>query len=100
MVTAGFVPKDSLNLGQGFMSWNPPDFILKAAAEALNRVDANHYSIPRGRARLRNALSAHLSPSFNLPEGRNLDPAFEILVTAGANEGARSREADWRRMAC
>ncbi|KAL8290516.1 hypothetical protein RQP46_002774 [Phenoliferia psychrophenolica] len=84
---SGFVPKDSLNLGQGFMSWNPPDFILKAAAEALNRVDANHYSIPRGRARLRNALSAHLSPSFNLPEGRNLDPAFEILVTAGANEG-------------
>ncbi|KAM0749870.1 PLP-dependent transferase [Meredithblackwellia eburnea MCA 4105] len=84
---SGYVPKDSLNLGQGFMSWNPPDFVRKAAAEALEQVDANHYSVPRGRIRLRNALSEYLSPSFALEKGRKLDPATEIIVTSGANEG-------------
>ncbi|KAK4699580.1 kynurenine aminotransferase, partial [Phenoliferia sp. Uapishka_3] len=83
----GFVPKDSLNLGQGFMSWNPPEFIRQAASDVLSVVECNHYSIPRGRARLRAALSELVSESFNLPEGRKIDPATEILVTAGANEG-------------
>ncbi|KAI8985040.1 pyridoxal phosphate-dependent transferase [Pilobolus umbonatus] len=49
----------AINLGQGFM---------------------NH---PRGRIRLRNALSSSYSEQFN----RKLDPETEILVTAGANEG-------------
>lgn len=43
----------------------------------------SHYSIPRGRARLRNALASYMSPSFNLPDGRQLDPNTEILVTSG-----------------
>ena len=82
------------------MSWNPPDFIIKAASDALHQVDANHYSIPRGRARLRTALSDLLSPSFALPEGRKLDPATEILVTAGANEGASLGGSGWRERVC
>ncbi|GAA5918624.1 hypothetical protein JCM1841_002281 [Sporobolomyces salmonicolor] len=82
---AGHVPKDSLNLGQGFMNWAPPKFIRDAAAEALEAVDTNHYAIPRGRMRLRQALSKYLSPTFG--RGRDLDPNTEILVTAGANEG-------------
>ncbi|KAK9897908.1 PLP-dependent transferase, partial [Cystobasidium minutum MCA 4210] len=87
----GHVPKDSLNLGQGFMDWSPPEYIRSAAEEAIDRsAETNHYSIPRGRARLRNALASYLSPSFNLPEGRQLDPTTEILVTSGANVGMYS----------
>lgn len=85
------------------MSWAPPKFIQDAAKDALEAVDTNHYSIPRGRARLRNALSDLLSPSFNLPEGRKLDPASEVLVTAGANEGGGpcggSVDGRWRERA-
>ncbi|BGO88895.1 hypothetical protein NBRC10512_000527 [Rhodotorula toruloides] len=82
---AGHVPKDSLNLGQGFMNWKPPQFVLDAHTEVLQRVETNHYQLPRGNARLRKALSKYLSPSFKL--GRELDPNTEVQVTAGANEG-------------
>ncbi|GAA5961607.1 hypothetical protein JCM3765_002646 [Sporobolomyces pararoseus] len=82
---AGHVPKDALNLGQGFMNWAPADFIREAHAEALETVASNHYQLPRGSGHLRQALSKYLSPSFN--RGRDLDPATEIQVTAGANEG-------------
>ncbi|GAA5829172.1 hypothetical protein JCM11251_004149 [Rhodosporidiobolus azoricus] len=82
---AGHVPKDSLNLGQGFMNWSPPSFVQEAHSEALKSVAPNHYQLPRGSGRLRNALSKYLSPGFGL--GRELDPQTEIQVTAGANEG-------------
>lgn len=52
-----------------------------AAKEALDRVEANQYSHPRGRPRLRNALAASYSPEF----GRQLDPETNIIVSAGAN---------------
>ncbi|KAM0787952.1 hypothetical protein ACM66B_006156 [Microbotryomycetes sp. NB124-2] len=84
---SGFVPSDSLNLGQGFMNWAPSEDILGAYSEALQGVMENHYSLPRGRIALREALSDYLSESFNLPGGRKLDPNTEITVTAGANEG-------------
>ncbi|KWU44639.1 PLP-dependent transferase [Rhodotorula sp. JG-1b] len=85
---AGHVPKDSLNLGQGFMSWAPPQFVQDAHTEALKRVEANHYQLPRGNARLRKAISAYLSPAFRpATGGRDLDPNTEVQVTAGANEG-------------
>ncbi|KAF8305585.1 PLP-dependent transferase [Clavulina sp. PMI_390] len=82
---SGFVPKDSINLGQGFMNWAPPQYVQKAAQMAITNVETNHYSVPRGRLRLRNALAKHYceSPSFK----RQLDPNTEIIVTSGANEG-------------
>lgn len=46
-------------------------------------VEANHYSLPKGRPRLRKALSKFYSPSFK----REIDTENEIVVTAGANEG-------------
>ncbi|KAI8879667.1 PLP-dependent transferase [Backusella circina FSU 941] len=73
----------AVNLGQGFMNFGPPAVIQEAARKALDIVEANHYSHPRGRPRLRNALAASYSEQFN----RKLDPETEILVTAGANEG-------------
>jgi kynurenine aminotransferase len=68
------------------MNFAPPQWIKEAADIALASVAANHYSHPKGRIRLREALRAHYSPEFpNL--GRELDVETEILVTSGANEG-------------
>ncbi|CDZ96359.1 1-aminocyclopropane-1-carboxylate synthase, and related proteins [Phaffia rhodozyma] len=78
------MPKDTINLGQGFMSWAPPDFLKKAAEDIVeNDVMAHHYSPARGRPSLRQAISDHYSSDFQ----RQLNPETEILVTAGANEG-------------
>ena len=65
------------------MNFPPPKWIRDAAEEALNTTVANHYSHPRGRLHLREALKAHYSPQL----GRDLDVESEILVTSGANEG-------------
>jgi len=70
-------------MGQGFFGYNPPDFILNAAKEALNRVDCNQYAPTRGRPRLLKALSEAYAPHW----GRKLDPNKEITITTGANEG-------------
>lgn len=79
----GHVPSDSINLGQGYMNFLPPTFIREAATAALDSLPANHYNVPRGLLRLRQAISTRLSPSFKL--GRAIDPLTEILATAGAN---------------
>ncbi|KAK3831420.1 MAG: aminotransferase class I and II [Linnemannia elongata] len=73
----------AVNLGQGFMNFPPPDFVIEAARDAVTRNDCNQYSHPKGRPRLRNALAKSYSPLFN----RTLDPETEVVVTAGANEG-------------
>jgi aspartate/methionine/tyrosine aminotransferase len=79
------LPPDCINLGQGYMNFSPPTWVTKAAEMALASVEGNHYSHPKGRPRLRQAISKHYSPSF----GRKLNPDTEILVTSGANEGGR-----------
>lgn len=66
------------------MNFPPPQWVKKAADEALNTVAANHYSHPKGRIRLREAIKNHYDPLF----GRDLDVDSQILVTSGANEGA------------
>lgn len=66
------------------MNFAPPDWIVKAAEQALNTVAPNHYSPARGRIRLRAAIRDFYQPLF----GRSLDAESEILVTSGANEGA------------
>lgn len=77
------LPADCINLGQGYMNFPPPTFVRKAAEEALNNVMANHYSHPKGRLRLRQAIKNTYEPLFK----RTLDVESEILVTSGANEG-------------
>ncbi|KAE9410343.1 PLP-dependent transferase [Gymnopus androsaceus JB14] len=71
------LPADCINLGQGYMNFPPP------VVEALGVVSANHYSHPKGRIRLREAIKNFYGPQFN----RDLDVEKEILVTSGANEG-------------
>ncbi|RUS22651.1 pyridoxal phosphate-dependent transferase [Endogone sp. FLAS-F59071] len=73
----------AINLGQGFMNFLPPEFVLEAVRESVSRNECNQYSHIRGRPRLRKALADSYSPLF----GRQLDTETEILVTAGANEG-------------
>jgi kynurenine aminotransferase len=34
-------------MGQGFFGYNPPSFAIKAAQDALNRVECNQYSPPK-----------------------------------------------------
>jgi len=82
---SGHMPADSLNLGQGFMNWAPPDFMKEAAKNSIDEIAANHYSIPKGRVNLRKAVSTHYSQSFKL--GRPLDYESEIVISSGANFG-------------
>ncbi|KAI0306974.1 PLP-dependent transferase [Multifurca ochricompacta] len=83
---AANLPSDCLNFGQGYMNFAPPRWITAAAEEALNTVGPNHYSHPKGRPRLRQAIKQFYGPQFN----RDLDSESEILVTSGANEGQYS----------
>ena len=77
-------PKQPIvNMGQGFFGYNPPDFIINAAKEALNKVDCNQYSPTKGRPRLKKAIA----DSYSSLWGRTLNPETEVTITTGANEG-------------
>jgi kynurenine aminotransferase len=65
------------------MNFPPPSWVTDAANEALKQTLPNHYSHPKGRIRLRQAIKNFYEASFN----RSLDVETEILVTSGANEG-------------
>ncbi|KAG6880441.1 hypothetical protein C0992_000043 [Termitomyces sp. T32_za158] len=68
------------------MNFAPPQWITEAAESALKTVAPNHYSHPKGRIRLREAIKSFYEPHF----GRTIDVDSEILVTSGANEGMYS----------
>lgn len=72
-----------VNMGQGFFGYNPPQFILNAAKQALDRVECNQYSPTKGRPRLKKAIADAYSPHW----GRKIDPETEVTITTGANEG-------------
>ncbi|KAK6461826.1 pyridoxal phosphate-dependent transferase [Scheffersomyces coipomensis] len=74
--------KPIVNLGQGFFSYNPPDFAVDAVGEALTKPQFNQYAHARGNPNLIKELTKHYSKAF----GRDVD-ASEIQVTTGANEG-------------
>ncbi|KAF8351323.1 1-aminocyclopropane-1-carboxylate synthase 1 [Amanita rubescens] len=83
---AANLPSDCINLGQGYMNFAPPKWIVDSAETALRGVGENHYAHPRGRLRLRQALKNFYDPLFC----RDMDINSEILVTSGANEGQYS----------
>lgn len=80
---AAAADKPVVNMGQGFFSYGPVDYVLQAAKTALDRPECNQYSPTIGRPRLRNAIAKAYSPLFQRP----IDPATEVTVTSGANEG-------------
>jgi kynurenine aminotransferase len=72
--------------------YNPPQFVIDAAKDALNRVDCNQYSPTKGRPRLKNAIAKAYSPFFR----RELDPETEVTITTGANEGQPEASPSFR----
>jgi len=74
----------AVNLGQGFPNWQPPQFVLDAANEALNgRVQApsvpnlmNQYTRSGGHVSLCNTIATFYSPKF----GRTINPMTEVLL--------------------
>jgi len=71
----------SLNLGQGFPDLDGPAGAVEAAVEAL-RAGRNQYPPGPGFPELREAVAAHQARHYGL----DLDPASEVVVTAGATE--------------
>ena len=74
------------------MNFGRPQWVIDAANEALATVSANHYSHPKGRIRLREAIRDFYSKSFQ----RELNADTEILITSGANEGLLTDFARFR----
>lgn len=70
------------NLGQGFFSYNPPEFAIQAVSRALEKPQFNQYAPARGNPNLLKSLSLFYTEHF----GRDVDTS-QIQITTGANEG-------------
>jgi N-succinyldiaminopimelate aminotransferase len=71
----------AINLGQGFPDTDGPSAVLEAAVAAI-RGGANQYPPVRGIPELRESVAEHQRRWYGL----SVDPATEVLVTAGATE--------------
>ena len=71
----------AINLGQGFPDEDGPAEVLEAARSAIAN-GANQYPPGRGIPDLLSAIAEHQERFYGL----HLDPAREVLVTAGATE--------------
>lgn len=71
----------ALNLGQGFPDEDGPRIVLDAARDAIAD-GVNQYPPGRGLPELRSAIAEHQQRFY----GVTLDPAAEVLVTAGATD--------------
>ncbi|KAH9926557.1 PLP-dependent transferase [Epithele typhae] len=76
---AANLPADTINLGQGYMNFAPPEWARAGAEDALAGVDGNHYAPPKG-----------IKGFYGTEFGKELDIETEIVVTSGANEGQYS----------
>ncbi|KAF5497430.1 putative aminotransferase [Colletotrichum siamense] len=75
--------KPVVNMGQGFFGYNPPQFIMDAAKEAVTKVDSNQYSPTTGRPSLKRAIAESYSEALQT----KINPDTEVAITTGANEG-------------
>ena len=71
-----------VNLGQGFFSYNPPEFAINAVEEALTKPQFNQYAHARGNPNLLKQVAEHYSRSYGRAVGVD-----EVQITTGANEG-------------
>jgi len=76
------VKTGAINLGQGFPDTDGPAEVAEAAVRAIREGRGNQYPPGPGIPELREAVAAH-QHRFH---GIDLDPATEVLVTAGATE--------------
>lgn len=72
----------AVNLAQGFPDFPAPDFLKKAACEAV-LADLNQYSITWGAKVLRDAIATKYLRDYSL----EVDPECEITVCCGSTEG-------------
>lgn len=73
--------KDSVNLGQGFPNFPPPDFALEAFQQAVTGDHMlNQYTSAFGHPPLTKVLASF----FGKLLGQELDPVTNVLVTVGA----------------
>ncbi len=75
----------AINLGQGFPDTDGPQVMLDAAKEAIDS-GRNQYPPGPGVPELLLAVAAHQDRFYGIP----VDPAREVLVTAGATEAIAS----------
>ncbi len=71
----------AINLAQGFPDFPAPEFVKRAAVEAIE-ADVNQYAITWGDPRLRAAIAAKVRCHYGL----DVDPEREVTVTCGATE--------------
>ena len=71
----------AMNLAQGFPDFPAPDFVKRAAIEAIER-DVNQYAITWGDPRLRQAIADKMGRHY----GMELEADRHITVTCGATE--------------
>ena len=75
----------AVNLSQGFPDFDGPEFVRRAAADAIVR-GPNQYCPSMGIAQLRKAIADKTKRFY----GVDVDPETEITVTAGATESIAS----------
>lgn len=71
----------AVNLGQGFPDDSGPGYLIEAATAAM-RAGHNQYAPAPGVPLLRQAIARHQTRHY----GIDLDPANDVVVTAGASE--------------
>lgn len=71
----------SVNLGQGFPSFECPEFIKSSLAEAVNN-NENQYCKPAGLP----SLSEEIARVYSKRHKRTINPMTEVSVTMGASE--------------
>lgn len=81
-MTALALKHRAINLGQGYPDFPAPDFVKRAAQEAIAQ-DENQYTRSAGHPRLVEAIALLWQRDW----GYTPDPLTEVTVTVGATEG-------------
>lgn len=74
----------SVNLGQGFPGWGPPDFVKRALKRAAEDDTCMQYSHPSGELKLRRSIAEIYSGTLQCDTSPD-----DVLVTVGASQAVR-----------